>query len=114
MERLLALGTAVLTGINSIAETPTLSRRGGLKYRRCTTLTTRRLRLATPFAWQKYVLIALTFTCSSVLHRHQFGGGFLLGWGSVAFGGTGYEKYCARNSVVASATLITFLLKPTT
>ncbi|KAF8997897.1 glycoside hydrolase family 35 protein [Cyathus striatus] len=24
----------------------------------------------------------------------EFGGGFLLGWGSVARGGTGYEKYC--------------------
>ncbi|KAF8972779.1 glycoside hydrolase family 35 protein [Flammula alnicola] len=34
---------------------------------------------------------------SNPLCLAEFGGGFLLGWGSVARGGTGYEKYCTLN-----------------
>lgn len=36
---------------------------------------------------------ALSLMSISAHHVFQFGGGFLLSWGEVAKGGTGYEKY---------------------
>ena len=53
--------------------------------------------------------LCLAEVCCILLFAHdvgidiyQFGGGFLLGWGAVARGGTGYEKYCTWHLIDCS------------
>lgn len=66
----------------------------GHKYKPSITRRTLQMRQVIRFVLLKYLWLCLFFGKFSWFYSGKFGGGFLLGWGAVPRGGTGYEKFC--------------------